>query len=129
MFIALTMNYAYMKEKVNLFIALAPIARIDHTMSELLKLTAKFIVPIEWVVVDVLGLYDIFPPNWIEDKLMADFCTIFTPICNAFMELFCDLDPDVDNMDRTQTYLTHVPAGAGYRTFLHYGQILNAKQF
>lgn len=66
MFIALTMNNTYMKEKVNLFIALAPIARIDHTMSELLKLTALFLDPIEWLLVDVLGLYDLFAPNWLE---------------------------------------------------------------
>jgi len=60
---------------------------------------------------------------------MADFCAIFTPICNGFLELFADLDADVDNMDRIQTYLTHIPAGAGYKCFTHYGQILNAKQF
>mmetsp|Transcript_7244 Transcript_7244/g.6365 ORF Transcript_7244/g.6365 Transcript_7244/m.6365 type:complete len:80 (-) Transcript_7244:578-817(-) len=40
MFIGLSMNQAYFKEKVNLFVALAPIARLDHTMSNIIKLMA-----------------------------------------------------------------------------------------
>lgn len=126
MFIALTMKTDYMKEKVNLFVALAPAARLDHTMSKLLKLTAKFLDPLEWLLVDVLGLYDLFNPTWLESQLMADFCAIFTGVCEGALELFCDLDADVDNFDRIRTYLTHIPAGAGYKCLVHYGQLINA---
>lgn len=41
MFIGGALNNAYFKEKINVFVALAPVARLDHTMSELLKLIAS----------------------------------------------------------------------------------------
>ena len=121
MFIALSMNQEYIKEKVNVFVALAPIARLDHTMSKLLKLMASMLDEIEFVVVDVLHFYDMFPPSFLDNQLTALFCDILQPICEAFLELFCDLDTDVDNLDRMNTYLTHIPAGAGYKNFMHYG--------
>jgi len=120
MFIALTMNLPYYQEKVNLFIALAPIARLDHTTSTLLKLIASQVDFFEWVAVDVCGFYDMFPPNFMDNEVTALFCSILTPVCDAFLELFCDEDPDVDNMDRTETYMTHIPAGASYKCFTHY---------
>jgi len=120
MFIGLSLNYPYFKEHVNLFIALAPIARLDHTSSLLLKLIASQVDFIEWVVVDMLGWYDMFPPNWLQSELAIMFCSILEPVCEAFLEMFADLDADVDNLDRMNTYLTHIPAGAGYRNFIHY---------
>lgn len=45
-------------------------------------------------------MYDIIDPNYIESEALAIFCDILTPVCDAFLELFCDLDADVDNMDR-----------------------------
>lgn len=115
------MNYTYFKEKVNIFVALAPIARLDHTMSNLLKLIASELDFIEYLVVDVLGYYDMFPPGFLDNELTALFCSMIEPVCDAFLELFCDLDTDVDNMDRMSSYLTHIPAGAGYMDFVHYG--------
>jgi len=129
MFIGLTMNNAYFKEKVNVFIALAPVARLDHTMSELLKLTASSVNIIEDVVVDTFHYYDFFPPNWAQDVITEMFCDLLLGICEDFLALFADLDPSVDNMDRINTYLTHVPSGAGYKSFVHYAQFINSKQF
>jgi hypothetical protein len=66
MFIALTMNLPYYKEKVNLFMALAPIARLDHTMSTLLKLMASEVDFLEYVIEEI-GYYDMFPPSFIDN--------------------------------------------------------------
>jgi len=84
---------------------------------------------VEYVVVDVVGYYDMFPPSFLDNELTALFCDLLEPICAAFLELFCDLDTDVDNLDRMNTYLTHIPAGACYMDFTHYAQIINAKKF
>lgn len=70
-----------------------------------------------------------FPPSYLESELTVLFCSMLEPICDAMLELFADLDTEVDNMDRMSTYLTHIPAGACYMDFTHYAQILNAKKF
>lgn len=80
-------------------------------------------------MVDVLGYYDMFPPSFLDNELTAAFCVLLEPVCAAMLELFADLDTEVDNLDRMGTYLTHIPAGACYMDFTHYGQILNAKKF
>jgi hypothetical protein len=28
-----------------------------------------------------------------------------------------------------KSYMTHIPSGAGYKDFMHYGQFINSKQF
>jgi hypothetical protein len=65
-------------------------------------------------------MYDFFPPDFLDNEVTAAFCNLFKPICEAALELFADLDPDVDNFDRMKTYMTHIPAGAGYKCLMHY---------
>lgn len=47
--------------------ALAPIARLDHTLSKLFKLGADMKNLIEWVGIDVLGMYRVGGPNWLHE--------------------------------------------------------------
>lgn len=51
------------------------------------------------------------------------------PVCAGFLELFADMDASVDNLDRMQTYLTHMPSGASYRNLVHYAQSINSDTF
>ena len=43
------------------------------------------------------------------------------------MALFTNEDPSIDNADRFDTYMSFLPAGAGYRNLVHYGQAVNQK--
>lgn len=66
-------------------------------------------------------MYNFFAPDFLTNTVSAEFCSIMEPICNFFLELFVDMDASVDDMDRAMTYFTHIPAGAGYKNFIHYG--------
>ena len=43
------------------------------------------------------------------------------------MGSFFDEDPTVDNMDRSDVYLSNLPSGASYHNFVHYAQLINEK--
>jgi len=58
------MKYDYFKEKVNVFIALAPVVRLNNTLSPLFKTLAKYVDPLSFLIVNKLGMYDMFPPTW-----------------------------------------------------------------
>ena len=47
--------------------------------------------------------------------------------CNLVLGAFLDADPEVDYTDRFEVYLANVPAGAGYRAIIHYGQLMGKK--
>ena len=129
MFIGASLNQEYFKQKVSLFVALAPITRIGHVRSTLLKLIAMNIDYFQKVLIDDYGMYNMFPPSWIGNNLVSELCEHIGFLCKAFLELFADLDPSIDDLVRTRTYLTHFPSGSGYRNFLHYGQIINSDRF
>jgi len=52
---------------------------------------------------------------------LGNFCKLVTFVCSDILGIATDLDPSVDNLDRVKTYLSAVPSGAGYKTFVHYG--------
>jgi pimeloyl-ACP methyl ester carboxylesterase len=63
-FIGLSMKYDYFKEKVNVFIALAPVVHLYNTPATIMRLIASEEGLLYDVGVKVLGMYDFFPPNW-----------------------------------------------------------------
>eukprot|EP00347_Sterkiella_histriomuscorum_P012496 403368358 len=130
-FIGASLDNEYFTKKVNLFVALAPITRIGHTQSSLMKLLASDSDHIEHILINDLGMYDMFPPNWLEQEATEALCSssFGLPICEGFIELTADLDINVDDLSRINTFLSHTPSGAGYRNFVHYAQIIHSDRF
>ena len=38
--------------------------------------------------------------------------------------MLADEYPELNNEERMEVYLSNLPSGAGYRNFLHYGQLI-----
>jgi len=119
MFIGTSMNPEYWKEKVNLAVALAPIANLKHTTADFLHLLSDFAVEIGDAAA-MLHFYNILPPSGVESEAEIIFCKMFEWLCNIVLDMFADDDPKVDNTDRYPTALSNEPSGAGYMNFLHY---------
>ena len=47
----------------------------------------------------------------------------------ALDEGFYDWDEKIDNAERYAVKMTHSPAGSGWRSLVHYAQIINSKKF
>ena len=128
MFIGLSMLNDYYKEKLNLFVALAPPTRISNTQSVPLQMIAATIGPMS-LLMEKMQMWNMFPPDYATDNAVADFCDQNLDYCVAMLKVFTDGDPSVDNFDRVKTYFTHIPSGSGYKNQLHFAQIINSAQF
>ena len=62
-FIGLTMKYNYYKEKINLFAALAPVARLYNTPSTFMRIIDSESETIKDYYVDKLHYYNFLAPN------------------------------------------------------------------
>ena len=60
---------------------------------------------------------------------MGEFCYILPSFCEKMDEGFWDLKDDIDNKDRYAVKAAHGPAGSGWRTLIHYAQIIKDKSF
>jgi hypothetical protein len=89
-------------------------------MSVLFKALAAELAAVTHFLIDELGMYNLFTLDWTTQLEVAEFCSIYGSVCGGFLELFADLDPSVDNYNRTMSILTHMPSGAGFRNLIHY---------
>lgn len=130
MFIGSSMKPAYYKEKVALYVALAPIARLDHTKNVGMKLVSKgWIISTLSKLVQTLHLYNLIPHNEVSAFVNSEICSIVPHICEATYEGFFDFNDDIDNVDRVADKQSKSPEGSGWRNLIHYGQIIDSKRF
>lgn len=126
---AATLNPDYYAEKFNTFIALAPPTFLSHCSSRFLQKLAHRWNILEHVI-QRIGLYDIFLPNWYEDQAMETVCEIFGGACKWVLEGLADANPEVDNLEGQAGYiLSNLPKGSGYKAVVHYGQNMKSGGF
>ena len=120
MFIGASLKPDYFKEKVEYFVALAPIVRLDHSTNTAMVAASQIINPITYLVQE-LGLYDLVPRNGITGPLMGHVCKLAPHLCIAMQEGFFDWDGKIDNASRVADKQAHSPSGSGWRNLVHYG--------
>lgn len=118
----------YYESKVNVFAALTPIVRLDHTTSEGLKELAENLDLLKYLAIDVAEMYNFFDPVDLGDSVYQ-FCHTRQEFCAKLAASMYNVNPKVDNFARGETILTHFPSGAGWRNVFHYGQIIHAAKF
>ena len=129
MFEAAAVSPDFYKEKINVFIALAPVVKMNNTLSHALKFVSAHWKIVEFIGVDLLGLYSIVGPNNALNHIYTSFCLFFDPVCKLGVYLISDRDVHLDNMSRDDVYYSHFPSGCGYKNFVHYGQLIKEGGF
>jgi hypothetical protein len=104
---------------VKLFIALAPIARLDHSTNEAMVMASQ-IYPLLSKVVQFTGLYNLLPNNKVSEYWNAEFCFALPHFCEKSLEGFYDFKSQIDNSARIADKMTHSPQGSGWRCLIHY---------
>lgn len=79
----------YFESKVKLFIALAPIARLDHSTNEAMVMASE-IYPLLTEVVQFTGFYNLVPENKVSDFLSSEFCFVLPHFCEKLLDGFFD---------------------------------------
>jgi len=120
MFIGASMKPEYFKNKVDLFVALAPIVRLDHSTNSAMVAASQIIGPLTSII-ETLKLYDLVPRSGIASDVMGSLCKLAPHLCVALEEGFFDWNSEIDNANRYPDKETHNPSGSGWRNLVHYG--------
>ena len=112
-------------EKLNLFIALAPIASVTNHNSPVFKLLGDVRLA---AIMQFLGVYD-FAPYFGLPWFVYEACTALNMVCADIIEAFADEDINVDNLDRFPVILAHEPGGTSTRNMQHWTQCYDSYDY
>jgi hypothetical protein len=111
---------------INLFVAMAPVTRTEKVTFHLRILAESDIL------YSILERYTgpVTPSGQMESSLYISFCSFyFKYLCMLAGGLEGGMDFEQLNVTRYPIYITHYPAGAGSRNWLHYTQITRSGRF
>lgn len=127
MFMGASLNPDYFTEKINLFVALAPVASTANIPVGYIREAAKYIRVLEFVLVNHFGYANWFAPMPEADDAIVMLCGILSGLCDKFAGI---LHHDgVDNGERFDVFMSNEPSGQSYRTFVYYAQMINSGSF
>jgi len=114
---------AYLANKLNLFVALAPIAYVGDVSNPLFKALAPFDSD---DILEMFGIYEFFPTGGILTKYLPFLCALNPMICDDMLYLIMGCcDTQNINQTRLDVYWNHFPAGTSTKEIAHYCQALS----
>lgn len=113
-----------LSEKVNIFIALAPVAYVGNIDVFFVRLLAYFHTD---TLFKLLGLHEFWIPDVIH-KLLPGFCNIFKFICEFILTLVSGPFPGLDR-SRIPHYLNYEPNPTSVKNMAHWAQSVRSGTF
>lgn len=80
MFTALSEKFGEMQDKINLFVALAPIIHLHGSHNKFLYTLSKS-VPLARKILNALNIHEFFGPSW--NTISDQFCLVFDDLCDS----------------------------------------------
>ena len=109
-------------ERINAFIALAPVTRLTNTKSELFK----WVSPLSNTFRDALYVVHVYSIlGSLSNAATKETCKLFPKFCQFAESFLITQDPSLDDVERFQVYMGHFPAGASVQSVVHYGQTIH----
>jgi hypothetical protein len=96
MFYGLSNFESYYKDKVSIFVALAPVTMIPNTQVDAFKIGADLYDEIDDTF-DLLGIHSVLNDTWYTSGTTALFCNAIPSLCLALEKLFVSSDPTYDD--------------------------------
>ena len=114
-----------MQDKLNVFIAMAPVAMLDHTNNKFFLNFAKDTDSVQWWL-DKFGIHELFGTKW--QAAQKSFCW--------FKASFCEGAADALETRKLRFDTSKVPEheqtlqnSASVKLIVHLGQIISRKKF
>ena len=109
----------YFKQRINVSVLLAPVAKTTHITTKSIQDAAPFVYDVEKTL-KLLGIYNLLPPQPLGSKVFDTVCgiPILKAVCKDIEGLV--MDREIMNIDRMPEFFSFMPSGAGYRTFVYY---------
>ena len=125
-FAGLSMDKSLAK-KVDVFFALAPVAKVANTKSPIRYLA--YFTPFLKLVFGEFGVRDFMPSTTLVKWMARRICPEDTQSCDNILFLLSGYDISNLNKTRVPVYFTHTPAGTSVQNVLHYGQMITSRKF
>lgn len=71
------------------------------------------------------NMYNWWAPEPVATEGIIAFCHFFSDFCKEIMGVFLHHD-GVDNAERFPMYMSNLPSGISYRTFVYEAQMINS---
>lgn len=127
MWAAMSHQPEWFSERIAVFIAIAPIAQLQHMQSSLLKFLASNSFALD--TFKFLKINEVFPADYLSKAIFKTLWGFIPQICQFNFKLIADADPNVDSVEDARVYFAHYPAGTSRKCLEHFLQIYNAKKF
>ncbi|EAS07417.1 ab-hydrolase associated lipase region protein (macronuclear) [Tetrahymena thermophila SB210] len=130
MFVALTEEHPVVKAYINQFIALGPIAYIQHVTSIPLQLYnfARQFIDLTQLLYKI-EFYEFIPSTWFTTEVVSRFCNVFPLACSYAYGLVGSIDPMLDQNDRYDVISAHIPSGTSLKNMMHFHQLISTYEF
>lgn len=113
--------------KIDLFIALAPVAFVGNVESIMLDFLADIDLA-EWIA--FFGEKAFLPSDLVIKILAGSLCDVDPYFCADIVFLLCGYDPNGNlNDTRLPLYMSHTPAGTSVRNMMHWTQQVASGNF
>ena len=121
MFIALCDNNQVILEHIRQFIALGPVAYIDHVTSIpliLYNFARQFFSLVG--LLDKLDAFEFIPETWFSREVFSRFCNVLPLACSYAYGFLASHDPMLDQNDRYDVISAHIPSGTSLKNMMHF---------
>lgn len=120
-----------LESKVNVFIALAPVAYVDHQSSTFVKIMTALHFD---TTLAFFGAKEFMAKSWFVKKLGQAFCDggWLTSSCENVIFALTGKNPERShnfNASRIDVYSAHTPAGTSTQNMVHWGQLIRNGNF
>jgi len=109
-----------LNDKINLFVALAPVTYVGQQTSILMGALALLHID---TIFEMFGVQEFLPSNDFIHDIGAIFCGPFPELCEDFIFLLCGPDSEpMHNLNATRMvdYISHTPAGTSVQNMVHW---------
>lgn len=114
----------FVKRNINLAVMVGPVACTANIPSKPIRFAASKIKEIQFLMLHVLKCFNWWGPMPVAVEALDTFCHFFGGVCKSVAGI---LHHDgVDNPERFATFMSNLPSGASYRTFVYYAQQINS---
>lgn len=128
MFYGLSEFEDYYKDKIALFVALAPVTKIPNTSELVFKAAADFYDEIDDAC-NLFGVHSVLNNTWLTNGATKLFCGVVPFFCRTLESIFVTSDTKYDDVDRFGVYMAHEPNGSSVQSILLYAQNMKEDRF
>eukprot|EP01027_Heterolobosea_sp_BB2_P015569 GEZU01022277.1.p1 GENE.GEZU01022277.1~~GEZU01022277.1.p1 ORF type:complete len:282 (-),score=39.20 GEZU01022277.1:104-949(-) len=113
-------------DKINLFVALGPVATVGHETNKFFRLLAALDTA---NILQMFGEERFLPQPTKLKKLFPFICDVDPQICDVAIEFFCGKHKGAFNNSRLPVVTAHDPSGTSVMDIMHWAQMVKSGTF